>query len=93
MAGHGSNVKRKILDAAVKLWPNASARKIADDIGVTHGAVLYHFDGSTGLQNAIADHAVCFGHSKIIVHLCSINHPAVAQMDDAERQRHMDAVR
>jgi len=93
MAGHGAAVRRKILDEGVKLWPSPSARKIAEALGITHSAVLYHFNGMEGLRNAIADHAVINGNSAVIVQLIGANHAAVAQMSDADRQHHLARAR
>lgn len=85
----GEVMKKKILDAGVKLWPNVTAREIARRIGADHPLVIYHF--GSGLMDAIASHAVDTGNSRVIAQLIATKHKAVRKMDALERQKHMDA--
>lgn len=90
---HGDKVKSVILDTGVKMWPNVSARAIGRELSMTHSAVLYHFGDIEALKNAVATRAVELKESAIIVELIAQKHPSIADMTDAERQRHMKAVR
>lgn len=90
---HGDRVRLSILEMGMRLWrvdPSyVSARRIAHELDMTHGAILYHFGTSMKLRDAIAFHAVRQGESKVIVHLIASKHPAVSHMPDAERMDHM----
>jgi methylmalonyl-CoA mutase cobalamin-binding subunit len=93
MKSHGDKVKLKILDAGVSLWPDVSARSIGRRLNMTHSAVLYHFGDISLLRDAVANYAVEKNKSAIIVSLIAQGHSCVASMSDAERQRHMKAIR
>ncbi len=89
---HGDKIKAAILDAGMRVWPDVSARRIGRELGLTHSAVLYHFDDSASLKEAIAVHAVEQKNSAIIVELIAQKHSSVVGLSDADRQRHMRAV-
>jgi AcrR family transcriptional regulator len=84
----GERTKREILEMGVRLWrvdPSyVTARRIASELQMTHGAVQYHFPGGA-LRNAIAYHAVEQGDAKVIAQLILSKHKAVAHFDDAQR--------
>lgn len=90
---NGDKTKLAILETGLRLWmvdPSyVTARRIADELGITHGAVLYHFASSLGLRNAIAVHAVKEGESRVIAHLITIKHRSIEAMPDADRLLHM----
>lgn len=90
---HGDKIKRKILDAGLKLWRQNPAllthRNVAAAVAITHPAVFYHF---IDLRSAVAEHAVKLEDSRIIVQLMALNHPAVKKMSDADRRRHASVV-
>jgi AcrR family transcriptional regulator len=83
---HGERTKQAILSAGLALWPNVTARGIAKALGMTHPAVLYHFDTSAALKDAIAREAVRIGRADVIRQLIVTGHPAVAHLTTAQRQ-------
>lgn len=92
-----SDIKQNIIDAGLNLMRHGvepSARRIAIELNLAgHAAVLYHFATSKRLYDAIAVHAVEKGESRVIVQLIAIKHPAVNNMPDAERVKHLRACR
>lgn len=94
---HGERVKLRILEMGLRLWrvnpAYVSARRIALELDMTHGAVLYHFGHTAALVDAIAFHAVQQGEARVIVSLIGMQHKAVAHMSDAQRLGHIQAAR
>lgn len=82
--------KKKILDMGVKLWPDVTAREIARRLDMTHPSIAYHF--GSGLKDAVAEHAVRMGNSKVIAQLIATKHKAVKSMDCQDKQKHLSAV-
>ena len=86
------STKLKILEMGLRLWrvdPSyVTTRRIENELEMSHGTVQYHFGGLTSLKNAIAYHAVKQGESRVIVHLITSKHPAVADLTEAERLEH-----
>lgn len=93
MSGHGKDIKERILEIGLTLWPHISAREIGRQMNMSHSAILYHFDDADGLRDAIAKHAVETGNSGIIVQLLAINHPATKGMETQLRDKHMATIR
>lgn len=93
---HGTKRRREILNMGIRLWladPSyVTARRIAHELGMTHGAVLYHFKHSAGLTDALAHYAVQNGESRIIAQLIAQKHKAVAHLSEAQRLDHLKAV-
>lgn len=91
---HSDDVKAKILNVGIELWPNVTARAIARTIepNMSHTAILYHFGSAELLALDIARYAVATGNSKIIAQLIVNQHPAVAHMAPATRRKHMQAM-
>ena len=94
---HGERQRRKIMEAGIRLWragpEYVTARRVAEEAGMSHSNVLYHFQGTAGLKNSLAYYAIKNGDSVIIMHLIAERHPSVANMTDAERLQHMQAAR
>lgn len=90
---HGGRTKASILAAGVALWRDdprsVSARGVASRLGMTHGAVLYHFGTSDALRDAIAAEAVRKGDTKIVPMLIAEQHPAAAALSSADRRRYL----
>lgn len=88
---HGERVKALILATGVALMRDTlktvSARQIARKLGLTHGAVLYHFGSAVRLQQAVAAEAVRLGDGRIIPLLITTKHAAVSGMSLADRNR------
>ena len=86
-----------ILDAGLQLWradPNKiNARNIAKIIGKTHPTVYYHYPDKERLLKAVAHHGVKTCDSVVIVSMMLTNHPLVAGLSEAERQKHLDVVK
>lgn len=92
---HSDRRRREILDTGLKAWAsdptNVTVRYIARQMGVTHGTVMYHFVSIVELRNAIAEHAVKVGESRVIAQLIATRHPAIADMNEKTRRNHMNA--
>lgn len=88
----GRDAKLRILEMGCRLWaanPSyVTARRIANELGMTHSNVLYHFDHSKNLVDAIAFHAVKEGDSRVITHLIAARHSAVLSMSPADKTKH-----
>jgi AcrR family transcriptional regulator len=69
-----------------------SARNIGKHINMTHTAVLYHFKSAKALRDAVAVHAVKTRNRTIVPALIVERHPAVAGMDQLERQAYLSGV-
>lgn len=87
----GEKTREKILNAGVALWPDVSALAVAHAAGLTHPAVLYHFPDGT-LKDAIAEHAVDVGESRVIIQLIAADHKAIKSLSAADRIRHFNAI-
>lgn len=90
---HGDRVKARILAAGLDLWSfdagAVTARRIGKRLGMTHGAVLYHFAGIDALKHAIAVEAVRVKDAVIVPMLIASKHPAAADLSESERRRYM----
>ena len=88
----GDRTKLRILDAGLKLYPWCGLAALARETSLTHAAILYHYQ-SDRLHDAVAEHAVAVGDSRVIVQLIGFNHPAVADMSDDDRKKHLESCR
>lgn len=86
---HGKDVKERILNAGLILWPDVSSRSIGRYLDMSHSNILYHFGDANGLKNAIAKHAIHECKSHIIVQLIASNHPSIKDMAFDTRQSHI----
>jgi len=88
------DTKLRILETGLRLWradQPITARRIARELDLTHGAVCYHsreWDG--GLRDMIAYHAVEQGEAKVIVALIAENHKHVRHMTNEEKQKYFN---
>jgi len=89
---HSDEVKKRILETGVQLWPYATARAIGRELDLSHSAILYHFGSSDLLQLDVARYAVAKGDSKVIVQLLASGHPAVAEMTPRERKKYLSSI-
>lgn len=94
----GERTKLSILETGLRLWrvdpAYVTARRIAKELGLTHGAIQHHFRHSElSMKDAIAYHCVEQGEAKVIVHLIASNHKAVAHLDDGQRMEYMRQAR
>lgn len=91
-----SNTKTRILEMGLRLWRAGeaiTARRIAKELGLTHGAVLYHFrNGERSMRDAIAYHCVEQGDEKVIAALIVERHKAVAHLSSEQRLTALAAV-
>ena len=87
--------KDEILEAGLRLWKydpsKVSTRNIAKLIGKSHVTVFNQFPN--GVRKAVAAHGVAQGDSVVIVSLMLIGDPLVANLTDAQREEHLQAVR
>lgn len=83
--------KEKILDAAIKTWPDLRLQVVAKEAGVTHPNILYHFPNGT-LRDAVAEHAVKTDNSSIILQLFAEGHKAVSCLKMPDIIRHFNKV-
>jgi predicted transcriptional regulator len=85
----GDELRKKILDVGLKVWPNVKTCEIARKLGISHPNVSYYF--RRGLKDAVAQHAVETGHSQVIAQLILTKHKAIRNMPLTERRKHMKA--
>lgn len=85
----GERTKLDILETGLRLWRAGeaiTARRIAKELDLSHGAVAYHFArGDASLRDAVAAYCVQQGEARVIAALVIEKHKAVAHMDDAQR--------
>lgn len=86
------STKERILDAGLKAWPDVRLTKVAALAGVEHTHVIYYFRVAGALKDAIAEHAVKTGNSRVILQLIAMNHKAIAGLSQADRIKHFNAV-
>ena len=89
---HGERTKQRIMTTGLQLCPNVTARKIAHTLGLTHGAVLYHYGTSAALRDAVAAHAVAVGDRSIVPQLIAARHAAAASLTASQRAEYLAAV-
>jgi AcrR family transcriptional regulator len=90
----GERTRASIIAIGMQVWreqgfERVTATRVASLVGITHGAVLYHFKSTDGMRDAIAAHAVWKGDSIIVPQLIAARHPATAQMDNVERSTYL----
>lgn len=89
----GETTKLNILEMGLRLWragEPVTARRIAKELDLTHGAVSYHFRrGEHSMRDAIAYHAVRQGEAPVIAALIVEKHKAVAHLTEAQRLHFM----
>ena len=88
---HGEERKIAILQTGLELWKTqgaaaVTARGIGQKLGLTHAGVLYHHGNSDNLKTAIAEYAVRVNDIIVVPQLITINHPAIAHLDQIRRQ-------
>jgi len=85
------NTKKNILQTGVEMWlenpMSVNAHAIARRMGMTHGAILYHFPIS--VRDAVADHAVENGNCAIICQLIASGHKAVNELTAELRDEYL----
>ena len=78
---HGEKVKIAILNEGCKIWADdvskLSARAIGKKVGLTHSAILYHFETFSKLKFAIAKYAVANDIEAVVRQLKATDHPAL----------------
>lgn len=88
--------RQLILSAGVELWAKdpceVTVRRIADALGLSYHAILYHFATVAELRAAIAAYAVEVGNSAVIVQLIAVKHPAIADLEPWQRVYYLGAV-
>lgn len=85
MKEQGENTRKRILESGLKLWPDVTPSSIAADLGITHAAVLYHFEN---VKDAVAQYALDSDYSPVIVQMIASNHKFTRGMKGSERLRH-----
>jgi AcrR family transcriptional regulator len=90
---HGDRVKASILATGLALWradpATVSARAIGQALGISHGAVLYHYGSADALKAAIAAEAVRVGDTVIVPMLIAARHTAADVLSAADRRRYL----
>jgi len=89
----GEMTRRCILETGVRLWrvdpQYVTARRIATELNLTHGAVIYHFSRGQRLRDAVAQHAVNEGDARVIASLIAMQHKAAASLTEVQRLEFM----
>ena len=89
---HSDEIKLRILQTGLQLWPYATARAIGRELNLSHSAILYHFGNSDLLQQDVARYAIATQNSKVIVQLLATGHPAIKDMKPADKKRYMASI-
>ena len=82
MESKGEKTRELILQTGLKLWPDVTPSSIAAELGITHAAVIYHFDN---VKDAVAQYALDTDYSPVIVQMLASNHKLTRSMSGAER--------
>lgn len=87
--------KDLILAVGVEIWADKhkspTIRQIADEIGFTHPAILYHFSNSSReMRHQLAQHAVTINKASVIRMLIAEEHPTIKDMSSAQRLSFFD---
>lgn len=89
----GDETKQKILEVGLRLWKEdptkVSTRNIAKELGMTGGAIGYHFPGI--LKEAIAAYAINIEDIQVIADLIVSNHPLIEEMPYQDKAKYMMA--
>ena len=75
--------RKKILDAGLRSWPDVSSRRVGDESGLTHSAVLYHYPANS-LRDAVAQHAIDVRDVRVLRFLFAEEHRFVDGLDPVE---------
>lgn len=89
MKEKGEKTRELILESGLKLWPDVTPSAIANDLNITHAAVLYHF---SDVKNAVAEYALEKGYSPVIVQMLASGHKLVRNMNAKDRLKHFTKV-
>jgi len=84
--------KLKILKAGLICWPDISARKVGEQCGMTHTAILHHFSGEGTLKNAIAEHAVEVEDLRVVRLLICNDHPSILHLPPLDRAEYFSDI-
>lgn len=88
---YGDTVKKTILDAGLKLWPNAKTADISKETGMNRPTICYHFKASE-LSDAIACHAVTVQDLNVVAQLIASRHPVAQHISPDLRSRALAAL-
>lgn len=90
-------IKEKILEAGLKLWRSDPSKvnphHVARMIGKTRPAIYYYFKNTEDLKKAVAAYGIEQGDSVVIVGLMLTDSPLVKDLTEAERRKHLSAVK
>lgn len=81
----------KCLKAGLKLWPNVTAVAVGKAVGLTHSAVLYHFQNNS-LKDAVAAYAVERGDKRVMAQLIVSRHKAVKGLSAEDKREILESV-
>lgn len=85
---HSADVRTRILNAGLDMWPVTFARAIGRQIGMAHTSVLYHFGTAAALDLAIREHAVKVNRKNVVRQLIARNDSVVADLSLEERREY-----
>lgn len=87
----GTRTRKKILDAALNIYPDTSVTGISIAANMSHSAVTYHFKAEE-LKQAIIDHAVKTENAVVIVQLIAQKDKSVAHLTASDRATYFRAI-
>lgn len=93
---HGERQVSAIVQAGLDLWcakgeRAVTARAIARAVGLTHGGVLFHFNGMEDLKQQVKHAAIATGNTKVICEMLVARDPAVAHFTQEQRSAWLNA--
>lgn len=86
----------EILNSCIKSWEKSphripSMRKLAQDAGLTHAHLQYHFTDYDGLKTAMAERAIADNNVPLIANLIISKHESVVGFSKQKRQKILSA--
>jgi len=81
-------MKNKILDAGLRVYPNVTITRIADDLGASKPAVFYHFRADE-IKEAVEDYAVEIDDGYVIAQMITAKAEGVAHISDKEKLKYL----
>lgn len=81
----GADTREAAVEIGLSMWPDVSLRRVAQELNITHPALLHHFKSAAAFKDAIAAYAIEKRDTRVIKSLIVHEHPAVAHWDKPTR--------
>lgn len=94
--GKGARTKASIVEIGLQVWretpDKVNANHIASLVGITHGAIIYHFDSVDSLRDAIAEYAVRIGDPIVVPMLIAARHPSTSGLTAEQKAAYLSSL-